>query len=144
MCVLEDIELEEENLEECRKRNTEYRERLNKVHVRLNEIRDELHKRNISAGLLVAREELMEMEKMMVLKEQLKDKIATIKREIESFEPAKQQLRRLVRSSESLPTSLDSIRLPVFISKRVYPGWRGRWLHDDGIAAVATRISSPG
>ena len=33
---------------------------------------------------------------MMVLKEQLKDKIATIKREIESFEPAKQQLRRLV------------------------------------------------
>lgn len=55
VCVLEDIELEEENLEECRKRNTEYRERLNKVHVRLNEIRDELHKRNISAGLLVAR-----------------------------------------------------------------------------------------
>lgn len=55
VCVLEDIELEEENLEECRKRNTEYRERLNKVHMRLNEIRDELHKRNISAGLLVAR-----------------------------------------------------------------------------------------
>lgn len=27
---------------------------------------------------------------------------------------------------------------------QVYPGWRGRWLHDDGIAAVATRISSPG
>lgn len=121
VCVLEDIELEEENLEECRKRNTEYRERLNKVHMRLNEIRDELHKRNISAGLLVARyvsllsfssflrlrrpflipefsfrEELMEMQKMMVLKEQLKDKIATIKREIDSYEPAKQQLRRLV------------------------------------------------
>lgn len=33
---------------------------------------------------------------MMVLKEQLKDKIATIKREIDSYEPAKQQLRRLV------------------------------------------------
>lgn len=54
VCVLEDIELEEENLEECRKRNTEYRERLNKVHMKLNEIRDELHERNISAGLLVA------------------------------------------------------------------------------------------
>lgn len=55
VCVLEDIEIEEENLEECRKRNTEYRERLNKIHVKLNEIRDELHQRNISAGLLVAR-----------------------------------------------------------------------------------------
>lgn len=33
---------------------------------------------------------------MMVLKEQLKDKIATIKREIESYEPAKQKLRKLV------------------------------------------------
>lgn len=36
---------------------------------------------------------------MMVLKEQLKDKIATIKREIESYEPAKQKLRKLVSTT---------------------------------------------
>lgn len=59
------------------------------------------------------REELMEMQKMMVLKEQLKDKIATIKREIESFEPAKQQLRRMVSTMKAvllfLPSSSKSI-----------------------------------
>lgn len=153
VCVLEDIELEEENLEECRKRNTEYRERLNKVHMRLNEIRDELHKRNISAGLLVARyvslpsfssfsrlrrpflipefsfrEELMEMQKMMVLKEQLKDKIATIKREIDSYEPAKQQLRRLVSTGRfffsllSFSKSIEEERkLLPYIYRLAYP-----------------------
>lgn len=32
----------------------------------------------------------------------------------------------------------------VFVHQQVYPGWRGRWLHDDGVATVAARISRPG
>lgn len=45
---------------------------------------------------------------MMVLKDQLKDKIETIKREIESFEPAKQQLRKMVSTMEVVLFLLSS------------------------------------
>lgn len=54
VCIVEDIEFKQANLQEHREGNTKVRERLNEAHVALNEIRDTLNEKTLEAGLLVA------------------------------------------------------------------------------------------
>lgn len=54
VCILEDIDLELKNLDKFRAANTKVREHLNKTHVALNEVRETLNEKRLSAGLLVA------------------------------------------------------------------------------------------
>ncbi|XP_017788206.1 PREDICTED: FK506-binding protein 5-like [Habropoda laboriosa] len=89
VCISQDIEFEEGNLEEYTEVNTKIRERLNKVHVALNEVRDTMNEKRIEAGLLVCSQELREMEKMMRMRDDLLTKIEEIQREIQRYQPAK-------------------------------------------------------
>lgn len=54
VCIAEDIEFEQKNLDRKREENTKIRERVNNAHLVLNEIRETLNERSTSAGLLVA------------------------------------------------------------------------------------------
>ncbi|OAD55421.1 Coiled-coil domain-containing protein 96 [Eufriesea mexicana] len=93
-CILEDIELEQKQLDEFREANTKVREHLNRAHVALNDVRETLNEKRLSAGLLVAQQELIEMQKVMKLETELKNKIQLIKREIELYEPAKRKMKK--------------------------------------------------
>lgn len=54
VCIVDDIELEQMNLDHYRGLNTEIRERVNIAHVALNVVRETLNEKNIAAGLLVS------------------------------------------------------------------------------------------
>ncbi|CAK9829273.1 hypothetical protein ANTRET_LOCUS6641 [Anthophora retusa] len=94
MCISQDIVFEQQNLEQYSEVNTKIRERMNKAHVALNQIRDTMNEKKLEAGLLVCSQELIEMEKMMKMKEELLQKIDEIQREIRRYQPAKQQMRK--------------------------------------------------
>ncbi|XP_068974702.1 cilia- and flagella-associated protein 184-like [Bombus flavifrons] len=94
VCITEDIEFEQKNLDRKREENTKIRERVNNAHVALNEIRETLNERSTSAGLLVAQQELIEMQKMITMKKELKAKIELIKQEIELYHPMKQKIKK--------------------------------------------------
>ncbi|CAK9797906.1 hypothetical protein ANTQUA_LOCUS1419 [Anthophora quadrimaculata] len=94
MCISQDIVFEHQNLEQYSEVNTKIRERMNKAHVALNQIRDTMNEKKLEAGLLVCSQELIEMEKMMKMKEDLLQKIDEIQHEIGRYQPAKQQMRK--------------------------------------------------
>lgn len=54
VCIVDDIEFEQINLDHYRGLNTEIRERVNLAHVALNEVRETLNEKNIAAGLLMS------------------------------------------------------------------------------------------
>ncbi|CAD1473478.1 unnamed protein product, partial [Heterotrigona itama] len=54
VCIVDDIEFEQINLDHYRGLNTEIRERVNIAHVALNEVRETLNEKNIAAGLLAS------------------------------------------------------------------------------------------
>ncbi|XP_043586049.1 testis-specific gene 10 protein-like [Bombus pyrosoma] len=94
VCIAEDIEFEQKNLDRKREMNTKIRERVNNAHLALNEIRETLNEKSTSAGLLVAQQELIEMQKMITMKKELKAKIELIKQEIELYHPMKQKIKK--------------------------------------------------
>ncbi|CAK9802897.1 hypothetical protein ANTPLA_LOCUS3366 [Anthophora plagiata] len=94
MCISQDIVFEQQNLGQYFEVNTKIRERMNKAHVSLNQIRDTINEKKLEAGLLVCSQELIEMEKMMKMKDELLQKIEEIQREIGRYQPAKEQMRK--------------------------------------------------
>ncbi|CAL7935484.1 unnamed protein product [Xylocopa violacea] len=98
VCIVEDIRFEEENLEEYSEEHTKVRERLNKAHTRVNEIRDALYRKRIQAGLLIAPQQLIDMEKTMKENEEFKTKIAELEREIQMYGPTKRRTRTIAMS----------------------------------------------
>ncbi|KAK1118722.1 hypothetical protein K0M31_014725 [Melipona bicolor] len=102
VCIVDDIEFEQINLDHYRGLNTEIRERVNIAHVALNEVRETLNEKNIAAGLLVSQQALMQMQKMITMKEELANKIKMIEQEIELYKPTKQTTKKSQLSRTTL------------------------------------------
>lgn len=54
ICIVEDIEYGQQNLNTCREASTNIRERVNGARLALNDIRYTLNEKKLEAGLLVA------------------------------------------------------------------------------------------
>ncbi|KZC04892.1 Coiled-coil domain-containing protein 96 [Dufourea novaeangliae] len=87
VCLIEDIEYEEESLKNYREKNTRNRECVNKARVRLNELRIEFNEKRIEAGLLVAQPALLDMERRMYMRNDLREAIEALEHEIKQYEP---------------------------------------------------------
>ncbi|XP_054012824.1 coiled-coil domain-containing protein 113-like [Hylaeus anthracinus] len=59
VCLLEDIDYEDRSLADYREANTRARERVNQLHLMLNETRDQFNEKKVEAGLMVARGSLL-------------------------------------------------------------------------------------
>ncbi|XP_034176754.1 uncharacterized protein LOC117602633 [Osmia lignaria lignaria] len=99
ICIVEDIEYGKQNLNMCREASTNIRERVNRARLTLNDVRSTLNEKKLEAGLLVAKQELLEMEKMMKLKGLLKEKINELQREVQRYEVAKHKLQEEIGAS---------------------------------------------
>ncbi|XP_053994744.1 coiled-coil domain-containing protein 113-like [Hylaeus volcanicus] len=107
VCLLEDIDYEDRSLADYREANTRARERVNQLHLMLNETRDQFNEKKVEAGLMVARQALLEMERMMKLKNSVTKDIAKLEHEIESFKSAKEVLKSKSKLRSTLSRNIE-------------------------------------
>ncbi|KAL6261645.1 hypothetical protein P5V15_006733 [Pogonomyrmex californicus] len=102
ICLMEDIEFEERELNEYRERTVRVREDVNKLHLILRDLRWARNEKRLEGGLLMAPPVLRETERMMKLLDAVRNDIEIIKREIHRYGSANERKKR---SSKALTMS---------------------------------------